>query len=84
MTTEAKPAANQANATKSAGPHTPEGKAKSACNATTHGLFAATPIVREADRPVYDEMAAALQESIFANLLARRARSQSTTTTSPT
>jgi hypothetical protein len=53
---------------------------KSARNATTHGLFSATLVIREPDRPIYDEMAAALradlhpegapQESVFANLIA--------------
>ena len=78
--TEAKLAANQANAKKSTGPRTAEGKTKSARNAATHGLFSATLVVSEADRPVYEEMVAslraelhpksALQESIFANILA--------------
>ena len=78
--TEGKLAANQSNAKKSTGPRTAEGKAKSARNATTHGLFSATLVVSDADRPVYDEMVAslradlhpkgALQESIFANILA--------------
>src|SRR5687767_3677299 len=37
-----KRAANQANAQKSTGPKTPEGKERSSKNATTHGLYAAT------------------------------------------
>ncbi len=77
--TEKKLAANRANANKSTGPRTAEGKAKSARNATTHGLFSAALVIPDAERSAYEQMAAglhadlhpegALQESVFANLL---------------
>lgn len=77
--TDQKLAANRNNASKSTGPRTSEGKARSARNAMTHGLFSAALVIPQAERPAYDEMAGglradlhpegALQESVFANLL---------------
>jgi hypothetical protein len=45
MATPAQIAANQANAKKSTGPTTPEGKAKSAMNRLTHGFASAQSII---------------------------------------
>ena len=45
MTTEAQTEANRANAQKSTGPRTPEGKAKVAQNALKHGLLAKQAVV---------------------------------------
>jgi hypothetical protein len=42
-------AANRANALKSTGPRTPEGKAKSALNSTKHGLTSHTPLLPSED-----------------------------------
>jgi hypothetical protein len=45
MATPAQIAANQANAQKSSGPKTPEGKAKSSMNRLTHGFASAQSII---------------------------------------
>jgi hypothetical protein len=45
MSTEQQIKANRLNAQKSTGPKTPEGKAKVAQNALTHGLFAQQPVL---------------------------------------
>ncbi len=49
MTTEAQIEANRANAQKSTGPRTPEGKAAVAQNAVTHGLLARTAVLHGED-----------------------------------
>ena len=46
MVSEKKLAANRLNAQKSTGPKTDEGKAKSARNATTHGLFCRDVVIK--------------------------------------
>lgn len=80
MPTEAQSTANRANSKKSTGPRTAEGKARSAQNSTTHGLFAAALVIPDADRPAHKMMAdglrdqlhpdGALEEAVFANLVA--------------
>ncbi|MFN7924984.1 MAG: hypothetical protein U0Q16_33105 [Bryobacteraceae bacterium] len=52
--TAAQNEANRANAQKSTGPRTPEGKATSSRNAITHGLFTATFAVAPEDRDEFD------------------------------
>ncbi|MFN7924935.1 MAG: hypothetical protein U0Q16_32860 [Bryobacteraceae bacterium] len=54
MMTDRKLEANRANAQHSTGPRTPEGKAASSRNATTHGLFSATFAVARQDREEFD------------------------------
>ncbi|MDE3197550.1 MAG: hypothetical protein KGN84_14460 [Acidobacteriota bacterium] len=55
MATEAQIAANRANALKSTGPRTAEGKAKSACNSLQLGIFTTNNCVPPEDREFYDE-----------------------------
>ncbi|MFN7922018.1 MAG: hypothetical protein U0Q16_18085 [Bryobacteraceae bacterium] len=54
MITSRKLEANRSNAQHSTGPRTPEGKAVSSQNATTHGLFSATFAVSPQDRDEFD------------------------------
>ena len=61
MLTDAKFAANQANAQHSTGPRTPEGKAAVSQNSATFGLFAARDLVRPEDQSEYDELRAGLE-----------------------
>ena len=55
MTTRKQRAANRRNAKKSTGPKTPEGKAKSAQNATKHGLLSGRPLLADEDPAAYEE-----------------------------
>src|SRR5947207_849396 len=55
-------AANRANAAKSTGPRTPEGKARSACNARTHGFTASTFAVVRLEE--LDEIARLKQDAV--------------------
>ncbi len=49
-------AANQANALRSTGPKTPEGKRTASMNAVKHGLTARELIIRVEDQPAFDEL----------------------------
>ena len=64
MLTDAKFAANQANAQHSTGPRTPEGKAAVSQNSATFGLFAARDLVRPEDQSEYDELRAGLEAEL--------------------
>ena len=80
MATKAQQAANIANAKKSTGPRTGEGKASSARNATSHGLTARELVIRPEEQDVFGAVVAAhradlhpdgaLQETVFAQLIA--------------
>jgi len=53
MPTEKQLTANRLNAQKSTGPKTPQGKARVAANAVTHGLTAACPVLASEDPDAY-------------------------------
>jgi hypothetical protein len=55
MTTEAQVEANRANAQKSTGPRTPEGKEKAAQNSLKHGLFTRETVIRGEDEGEFAE-----------------------------
>jgi hypothetical protein len=57
-------AANRANAKKSTGPRTPEGKARSSQNATRHGITAQTLIMTDEDRKAYNAFLAAMMTDL--------------------
>ena len=54
MSTKKQIQANRTNAKKSTGPKTPEGKAKSAQNATKHGLTATTDVIKGESQEEFD------------------------------
>jgi hypothetical protein len=62
VSSEAKTAANRANALKSTGPRTTRGKTKSGFNAVTHGIYARTSVLPGEDENAYREMEKSLQE----------------------
>src|SRR5438105_128854 len=64
MATDAQIAANQQNAQASTGPRTPEGKARSAQNSTSHGLFARRDFVLSCETSAYEELTALLLEDL--------------------
>src|SRR5437870_3327150 len=53
MVSEKKRIANRQNAQKSTGPRTPQGKQKSAQNATTHGLFCRALLLPHDDKIIF-------------------------------
>jgi hypothetical protein len=55
MATEAQIEANRANAQKSTGPRTPEGKETAAPNALKHGLFARETVIRGEKEEEFEE-----------------------------
>ena len=65
MPTDAQIEANRANSKKSTGPKTPEGKARSAQNASEHGLCASQLVVKPGQEAEFDEMQAGLYEEIL-------------------
>jgi hypothetical protein len=79
MQSEARLAANRANAQHSTGPRTPEGKDRVSQNAVKHGLHSAKPLIRENERETYELFEAelydaiqpvgAIEEDLFAKLL---------------
>ncbi len=56
--------ANQANAQKSTGPRTPEGKARAKMNALRHGLTGQFYVLSEADRLAYNDFETNLLEAL--------------------
>ena len=62
MTTEKQLRANRANAKKSTGPNTPEGKARSSKNALKHGLLARDAVLPGEDPADFDRQLTALED----------------------
>ena len=63
MATAAQKLANRANARKSTGPRTPDGKAAARMNALKHGMTAAVVVLPHEDATSYHELRAALVDS---------------------
>src|SRR3954466_4382379 len=55
---------DKANAKKSTGPRTPEGKARVSLNALTHGLTASTAVLPFENRDHFEKFAAALRAEL--------------------
>ncbi len=64
MSSQAKIEANRANAAKSTGPRSPEGKAASRMNAVKHGLTAATVLMPHEDAKAYKAFRAQMLDSL--------------------
>ncbi len=64
MATAAQITANQANAARSTGPRTDEGKAASARNNTSHGLCSKDFVILEGQQQEFDEFITALRDQI--------------------
>ena len=65
MATKKQIAANRRNAKKSTGPRTPAGKAKSAQNATKHGLLARQPVLSDEDGAEYEALRLSLIHELW-------------------
>ncbi|MHB9025912.1 MAG: hypothetical protein ACYC7E_17365 [Armatimonadota bacterium] len=64
MSTEHQIAVNRANAQKSTGPRTPEGKARSSRNALKHGFYAREAVLSVEDAAEYDDFARAMRDDL--------------------
>jgi hypothetical protein len=64
MATQKQLRANRANATKSTGPRTPEGKSVSRRNAFTHGAYAERSTLLEEEREAYDNFKKTIVEEL--------------------
>jgi len=64
MATEKQIAANRANARKSTGPRTPEGRARSSLNAVQHGLTARRPVLPNEDRRAFESFARGMRKDL--------------------
>ena len=64
MSTAAQIAANQINAQASTGPRTEEGKARSAANSRSFGLFSSRGLVRPEEIEEHDQLRASLAEQL--------------------
>ena len=62
MSSKRKSAANRRNAQNSTGPKTPEGKAASAQNATSHGLSSSFTVLPHEDHDAYAQLLEALHQ----------------------
>ena len=63
MSSEAQVEANRRNAQKSTGPRTPEGKARVAANAITHGLLAEKAFINGEDAELFEAHCLSMKES---------------------
>jgi len=77
MTTDAQDAANRRNAAQSTGPRTPEGRARSALNASTHGVYARVDSVTATILQEDPTQITALVNAIVADLAPRSALERS-------
>jgi hypothetical protein len=63
-TSPARLAANAANAQRSTGPRTPEGKSRSSQNASKHGLTAREVVIAPGEQEIFDNLLAGLEADV--------------------